>query len=753
MVSEKPVFRWLLGLMFFCSGFPALLYQIVWQRALFAIYGVNIESVTMVVSAFMLGLGLGGLAGGRISRLPGAPLPAIFGMVEVGIAIFGFFSLSLFHWVETFTAGRSPLETGIAAFGLVAAPTALMGATLPLLAAHWVRISGNVGRSVGILYFVNTLGSSAACFLAAGFAMPALGMSGTVRLAATLNIVVGSVVLSIYFIGRRSAPARDIKETPEEALAPGAAGMAAFPVALAFAALSGFISLSYEIVWYRTYAFVSGARPRGFAFVLGAFLAGIACGSLLSRRLCREPSASNTPVFIRRIALLAVLGNLFGFVTVPLLSLAVRHMDYSYTLPLISLAAGLMAATFPLVCHISIPPDARAGAALGRVYLSNIAGSTLGSFLVGYVLMDVWGLREIQVFLALLGVISALGLYLAYGSGLPERVAALALGVLLCAAAVPASHSMFDGVYERLQRKAEYAPGERFTDIVETKSGVVTVDAELAIYGDGAYDGYLETSARKSSTVIRPLSLSLLHANPREILIIGASGGAWTQVTANHPQAEKVTVVEINPGYLTIMKRYPQVTPLLSNPKVEIFIDDGRRWLVGNPCRLYDMILMDTTYHWRAHATNLLSREFLELARGHLKPGGILYYNTTHSADAQLTGASTFPYAFRFGPFLAVSDSPIVPDKARWRETLLAYRMDGLPVLDASDPRDRDLLEEIVDAADDVEDGVEWGAGVPAYDRWGMETGECVRRRNRNRRVITDDNMACEWTVPGALVP
>src|SRR5579863_3875285 len=74
-----------LYILFFVSGFPALIYQIVWQRALFTIYGVNIESVTIVVSAFMLGLGLGSLAGGRASRIPGLPVLAAFGLVELGI--------------------------------------------------------------------------------------------------------------------------------------------------------------------------------------------------------------------------------------------------------------------------------------------------------------------------------------------------------------------------------------------------------------------------------------------------------------------------------------------------------------------------------------------------------------------------------------------------------------------------------------------------------------------------------------------
>ena len=138
-------------LFFFISGFPALLYQIVWQRSLFTLYGVNIESVTMVVTAFMLGLGLGGLIGGLISRRRDWPLLAVFGIVELLIASYGFCSMSIFHWAANFTAGRPPLETGMVAFALVVFPTVLMGSTLPILVSYQVRVSHNVGTSVGAL--------------------------------------------------------------------------------------------------------------------------------------------------------------------------------------------------------------------------------------------------------------------------------------------------------------------------------------------------------------------------------------------------------------------------------------------------------------------------------------------------------------------------------------------------------------------------------------------------------------------------
>src|SRR5437868_7838103 len=126
--------------LFFFSGFPALIYQIVWQRSLFVIYGINIESVTIVVSAFMLGLGLGSLLGGMVSKYKRLPLLAIFGGIELGIGLFGVMSLRLFQWVGTHTVTASPSLTGLMTFLLLLAPTILMGCTLPFLVAHLVRI-------------------------------------------------------------------------------------------------------------------------------------------------------------------------------------------------------------------------------------------------------------------------------------------------------------------------------------------------------------------------------------------------------------------------------------------------------------------------------------------------------------------------------------------------------------------------------------------------------------------------------------
>jgi spermidine synthase len=717
MSSPDVRFR-LLYLLFFLSGFPALMYQIVWQRALFAIYGVNVESVTVVVSAFMLGLGLGSLAGGSLSRSPRVPLLAAFGAVELGIAAFGLGSLPLFHRVAEITAGVPPFETGLLAFALVVIPTTLMGATLPLLVAHLVALSGNVGRSVGMLYFVNTLGSAVACFVAAEFTMPRLGMSGSVRLAASINAIIGCTVLALHLFGPRA----HVHAAPADKAA--GAGLLWFPPALLLSAAAGFISLGYEIVWYRVYSFATGGGAKAFAFVLGAFLAGIAFGGLFSRRLCRVAGET------RGMAATVLAANLLGFCSVPLVATAVCGVSYYWTLPVIALTAGLLGAVFPLVCHAAVAPDERAGAGMSYLYLANIVGSALGSFLVGFVLLDVLPLRAIVVALAIAGILVA--------AAIRRTREAAAAGAVLCVAAALVSYPLFDGIYERLQYKEEFAANQRFTDIVETRSGVVTVDPERQIFGGGAFDGFLIADITEGGSLYRPYSLSLVHPAPKDVLMICMAGGAWAQVVANHPQVERVTVVEINPGYAAVIRRYPSVASMLTNPKVNVIFDDGRRWLARNPGRRFDVILMDAPQHWRANVTNLLSREFLELARRHLNPGGVLYYNTTQSFDAQATSAAVFPHIFRFGPFIAASDTPLPIDRDRWQRTLEQYRLDGKIVFDPNDARDREVLAETLAFWDKQ--------NSPEFDPYGMEDAVHIRARVAGRRVITDDNMASEWS-------
>jgi len=198
-ITEEPgalgIPRRALFAIFAVSGISALLYQLIWQRALLTIFGSNIESVTMVVSAFMLGLGIGSIVGGAVSNRRGVPLLLIFALVEIGIGLYGAISLHLFRWVGSFASGGGMLQTGLMTLTLILIPTLLMGSTLPLLVAHYVNASKNVGYSVSMLYFVNTLGAGIGSFLAAFLVLGAFGLTGSVYVAVCLNIGAGITIL------------------------------------------------------------------------------------------------------------------------------------------------------------------------------------------------------------------------------------------------------------------------------------------------------------------------------------------------------------------------------------------------------------------------------------------------------------------------------------------------------------------------------------------------------------------------------
>lgn len=198
--SPAPIW---LSVVFFLSGAAALVYQVVWQRSLFALYGLDVVSVTMVVSAFMLGLGAGSLVGGALSRrAPGAVIP-LFGAFELGIGVFGFWSIRIFDAVGKATLGSGHLATGALAFLLVVVPTALMGATLPMLVGWAAVRSGNTGRSVGGLYFINTLGAAVGAWLAVKLFLPTFGLSGSVAVAGALNFGLGLAVITAVWLERR----------------------------------------------------------------------------------------------------------------------------------------------------------------------------------------------------------------------------------------------------------------------------------------------------------------------------------------------------------------------------------------------------------------------------------------------------------------------------------------------------------------------------------------------------------------------
>jgi predicted membrane-bound spermidine synthase len=731
--SEKKWENLLLSGLFLLSGMPALIYQIVWQRALFAIYGVNAESVAVVVSAFMLGLGLGNLAGGWLSSRFPRHAVLMFGLAELGIAIFGLSSLRVFSWAAAYTAGGNLPSVILFSFALLLVPTMLMGATLPILVEHLVRRSGRVGASVSRLYFVNTLGSAIACFVCAVYLLREFGQAGSVSIAACLNTLVGGTA---YLYARRPAVV-----SANQAVTPGKVRGVELPIklplAMLLAGLSGFLALGLEIAWFRVFSMASADRAPAFALLLATFLAGVAAGSFLSEKLTQNAPAHSILRFIAILMLLS--GGISAYLPGLIAAARFHGIPFLAPAPAFFLTAAMLGSVLPLICQLSVSPDEKAGSGVSLVYVSNILGSVIGSLGIGFVLMQHFGLRQICMLLGLLTVLTG-GIVLLFawqGSRFPPVWATLLFVAALVA--VPLASPGFDLLYEKLTFGNRMREDAFFTHVVENRNGVISVTKEDAVFGGGVYDGHFRIDPNHDvNFIIRALILSAVHPGPKRMLMIGLASGSWGQVFANHPQLESLDVVEINPGYLQLIPQYPVVRSLLQNPKVHIYIDDGRRWLVAHPDAHYDAIVCNSTYFWRDHSTGLLSVEFLKLARSHMNLGGIYYFNTTESAEAISTALHVFPYGLRVVNFLVVSDSPVQLDTSHWIDVLRQYKIDDRYLFNLSAALDQRTLAEYLQFANSV--------NLPP-EQFGLEGDASLRANYTRERVITDNNMGREWEL------
>lgn len=494
------------------------------------------------------------------------------------------------------------------------------------------------------------------------------------------------------------------------------------PLALVLSCVSGYIALSYEILWYRAYSIAMMGRAQAFGVLLGGYLFGIALGSVASRVFCVE-DADRSRV-LRTLAFGVFGANILGFLFVPLFARLVTlpHAWGPATL-LLGLSAAGLGAVFPLVAQLAVRNDSSVGRRVSYLYMANVLGSASGSLGTGLILLDHLSLAALTTLLGVVGVSCAAGLYLA---AVPKRRAprrgAVAVAVATAAAMVVFSPRLFGSVYEQLVFTKGYTPDLHFVRVIENRHGVIAVTANDELYGSGALDGVFNIDLRHDArnTIRRAYAIAALHPAPRTILIVGLSTGSWAAVIARHPLAERITIVEINPGYRQLLSAYPAVAGLSSDRRVRIEIDDVRRWLRRHRGDQFDLIVANTTYNWRANATSLLSAEFLDLVRAHLNRGGVYYYNTTGEPRVQRTGATLFPYTWRLNNMLAVSDQAFAPDFERLRAQLMSSG--AAPEHALVDDVIRTLGQEV-------------------------ETRESILSRTAGLQLITDDNMGTEWTL------
>lgn len=413
----------------------------------------------------------------------------------------------------------------------------------------------------------------------------------------------------------------------------------------------GFLSLAVEILWMRIISFSGMSVPHAFSYTLAMFLFGIACGAMLGRKLCID-----VKVDTRSAGKIFLAAGSIDLILISLVAIIGQFDNIDKILGgFVFLTALVRGIAFPVIHHIGAN-EAKTGRQISNVYFSNVFGSALAPLIVGFVLLDSFTTQQVYL------LICAYTFFVSFVLlGLTGRIFALVL-TACCGIGVATIPEHI--IKEIASNSVE--PNNPPLKIIENKHGIVQVyenkdiKDDLMIFGNNAYDGRLNTDIfNDTNTVSRSYMLSTLKQNAEHVLVIGLSTGAWTEVLTFMPSIKKITVVEINPAYKQLIETNPKVSHLLKDKRVKIIFDDGRKWLRKNQNEKFDLIVSNNTFHWRMYSTNLISQEFMQLAKGVLKKDGILYFNATGNPDTYYTANTVFPNVYKHRNMVLVSNSPV----------------------------------------------------------------------------------------------
>ena len=412
---------------------------------------------------------------------------------------------------------------------------------------------------------------------------------------------------------------------------------------------SGFLSLAQEIIWMRLISFVGMSVPQTFSYTLALFLIGIAIGAQIGKKICK----TNQNVKLN------LLGQIFFIAALTDILLILLVYAYSYffspSILVLGLCVVICAAVrgiiFPMVHHVGTATS-KTGAQISNVYFCNVFGSALAPLLISFVALDYLNTQQVYLFICLMTLVTAClciddkKIKLIY-------VVFMIFPVFLMTLPEKLFHEFSKNSYQEKTYPSL---------VLENKHGIIQVyddKKDKIVFGANVYDGKLNTNIfHNSNGIDRAFLLTALKPQAEHVLVIGLSTGSWAKVLSLMPNIKKMTIIEINPNYIELIKMYPEVRGILDDPRIEIVIDDGRKWLKKNDQKKFDIILMNTTWHWRAYGSNLLSQNFIQIIHDRLNKTGLAFYNTTQSMNAYVTAHQVFPYVYQYKFFILGANQP-----------------------------------------------------------------------------------------------
>lgn len=688
-------------LLFFASGASALVYQVLWLRKLGLVFGVTVYAASTVWASFMFGLAVGSLLAGYLADRVRRPL-VWFGVAEALIGISAVSTPFALAWLQGVYAAVVPsLPAGLAvvtfarflmALAVLAVPTMLMGATLPLVVKSSSFRASELGQRMALLYGTNTAGAIAGTLFAGLYLVPTHGMQTSFVIAASVNLAIGAAaILAGWLIPATPAAVGDAAPLPAApADEPAEWPSAVRRVVLIVFAFSGFASLALEVIWFRALVLLVRPTVYGFAAMLAVLLLGIGAGSYAVTPLLRRDrpwililailELLLALVAVSSIQLLAYHPVLVPWVTPLIARILPEYLAFSLIASLLSIlpSAVLLGIAFPIGLRVWTGTRERsarlAGRRLGQFYSLNLAGSIAGSLAAGFVLLPLAGSRASLVGVSSVALVSGLAL-LRVAEG-QARVRA-AIGGLFTAAFVAAAALIADPFDMFLAlRYPHHTVLWREEGVQATVSINRDSQGMLVMTLEGNHQAADAPGMVGTHRAIGHLPM-MVHPEPRDALVIGLGGGATAGAVSIH-RGTQVDVVELSAAVVKGARFFSHVNhDVLNRPNVRLRVDDGRNHLLLT-AKKYDVITADLILPIFAGSGNLYSAEYFTMVRNALKDDGValqwVWGTEAEYKTIMRTFLSVFPHATAWtdGSLMIGSKQPLVLREADFEWKLAA---------------------------------------------------------------------------------
>lgn len=701
--------------LFFLSGAVGLIYEVLWLRILEKITGSSPIAVSILLSIFMGGLGMGSLLGGNWAGkvMPRQRLIYLYGLLEgiIGLwallipilTIVGEPVLSFFYNLGSPGSVIYYVGCFLVSVFLILPPTFLMGITLPYLIQYAEHSSDKVGVRSGLLYGLNTAGGALGAIFAGFVGVPLMGTNLTLFLGVTLSLI----IFSISYFAFRYSSKKSFSVSKKQELRFHHTNNRSDQKTMVLGFLfftSGLSSLSFEIIWTNLLSLLVGPTTYSFTIVVSTYIIGIGLGSLIFSKIFK------TKVSFGIIAIMQILMAFFfltisHFIGNTQLFFAKLIFDLKDNLVLLWLMKGIIlflfmlpptlisGGLFPLIIKALSPSVEEIGQKVGFIYALNTLGCILGSLLTGFLLLPLLGKIYSIKLLVLYQVIAVLISYILWRqTEKADKVAfrytfAFGTVTIIFMAFIPkwdinalsyGRYHNFAGLTPLFHRLCWSEALLKGSSIIKTYEKA----SEVVFAGDGLC-GFTVVNRYRDSAGTEKLSLItsgkpeaslhgdratqsllahvplLFHRAPKEVMVLGLASGMTAGEVLCYP-VESVDVVEINPQVLKAARFFePYNNNVLNDKRVNIILQDGRVHLTHTK-RKYDVIISEPSNPWMAGLANLFSYEFFQKGRSKLKEDGIfLQWVQNYQIDWDTFSiiCRTFFKVFKHGLIIKTTDS------------------------------------------------------------------------------------------------